>query len=412
MATHWDMRTAEEMSKRQDSEVRRQVLSAIAPFSPFWRTQFPAAGIRPATIKGAADLRRIPAVGERELCPDGDPAGAARLVLQVDEAGYAAHAAGPDYREALLLRVARPAAYRRQVEAATRPVSYHLGGLGLRFPIASTRGDLDLMARAGARAWAVLGLTAADLLVSVQSTGTSLEATALAYAALGAGAPAVHGGLDVAREVLRYLPATVLAVPDAATLDALEVDLRAITTVLVTRDSSGVAARVPQATVLRLWGPPDGRVVYAQCRAAGPAGGFHTYPDLEVLDIVDPATGEDCKEGGELVVTQLGFRGSALLRWRTGTVLPASLERGPCPGCGRSVPRLPSGLVPGAAVPRLALRGGQPVPVDLRAVAGALAGRSDLAGWLVDVCRSGRDGSPQLILRLRPPPGPMKGRWP
>lgn len=408
MATPWDLRTEEEVSRRQDAEVRRQVLSAISPFSPFWRAQFPAAGIRPATIKGAADLRRIPAVGERDLCPDGDPAGAARLVLQVDEAGYAAHATGPDYRRALLRRLASPAAYRRQVEAAARPVSYHLGGVGLHFPVASTRGDLDLVARAGARAWAVLGLTSADLLVSVQPA-TSLEATVLAYAALGAGAPAVHGGVDVAREVLRYLPATVLAVPDAATLAALEADLASIATVVVTGDPTGVAAQVPQASVLRLWGPPDGRVLYAQCRPGGATSGFHTYPDLEVLDTVDPATGEDCQGGGELVVTQLGFRGSALVRWRTGTVLPTALLRGACPSCGRTVPRLPADLASGALVPRLALRGPDRLPVDLRSVAAALAGRGDVAGWLVEVRHSGRDGAPQLILRLAPAAGSDDG---
>lgn len=366
----------------QDAALARQVRDNLAPASPYWASLIDPIGIAAGHLTRVAELSAVPAVGERDLCPDGDPSGAAQLVLQVSEAGYARHADGPALRQALRRRLTRPAAYARQVQDAVRPVSYHLGGLALPLPIASTRDDLDVIARAGARAWAVLGLTADDLLVSALPPDGALAGFALPYAALGAGAPAVHAGPDAAAEALQVLPATVLAVADAEALDGLGRLPATVHTVLVTVDDTDVAALAETARVLRLWGPPDGRWLYAECPEGGRGAGLHTYPDLEVLETIDPASGEPAP-AGELVLTQLGVRGSALLRWRTGAV-HAGFAIEPCPGCGRTVPRINPDIRGSALVAPVQLDAGA-VLVDLRAVAGALAGRPDLTGWRIRV---------------------------
>src|SRR4051794_41571268 len=77
----------------------------------------------------------------------------AALVLQAGEGGFTLHAAGPTLRRALWLRLTHRDAYRRLVETDTKPTSYVWSGLGFRYPLASTRGDLDVVARAGARLW-------------------------------------------------------------------------------------------------------------------------------------------------------------------------------------------------------------------------------------------------------------------
>jgi hypothetical protein len=385
----WDRRSAGETLSMQRSLLASQLRDTIGPFSPFWREQLSSLDVRPAALRDPADLAKLPAVGERDLCTDGDPLGMARLVIQADEVGWGLHEKGPALRKGIVERLVSPEQYRRRVAAAIRPVSYHLAGLGLRYPVASTRSDLDLMARAGARAWAVLGLTPGDVLVSALDPGPSLVTTALFYAALGAGAPALHVGAT-ASELLSVVPATVLAVRDAEALDDL------------------VAAVAPGRAVLRIWGPDDGRVLYAECRQGGASAGLHTYPDLEVLETVDVLTGErgpaTLGQAGELVVTQLGFRGSALLRWRTGAVLPSAPRTEPCPACGRTVPRLPSALVPDGAVPALALLDGV-ARVDLRAAAAALDGRPDLSGWLIEIRRAARSGRAQFLVHVAPRQG-------
>ena len=304
------------------------------------------------------------------------------------------------------------------MEATTRPTTYSFGGVGMVLPIASTRADLDLVARAGARLWQVLGLSAADVLVSAVPVEQRLGHVALSYAALGAGAPGLFPGDDplAVAETLRMVPATVLAVQadgaagfldellDTGSVPDMPDSVRTVLLVGGPTDAerAEVAELLPGRRVLGVWGPPDGRVLYGESRAGD---GYVTYPDLEVLDVVDPDTGApvDGREGGELVLTQLGFRGSALVRWRTGTLLEAPISTGTAAD-GRTVPRLPSDLVPEGLVPLVELAG-RTRPVDLRAVSGALAGRRDLAAFRVDLepdrasARRGGDGQ-LLVVRL------------
>jgi hypothetical protein len=408
----WDRRTPQQQAKVRDAALRRQLRDAVGPFSPFWRERFAALRVKAASIETAADLTKLPAVSERDVCPSGDPADAARLVLRADESGFALHAHGPDLRKALAYRVLGKDRYRRAVEAQTRPTTYHFAGRALRFPVASTRSDLDVVARVGARAWSVLGLTAADVLVSAVPVAASLDHTFLTYAALGAGAPALFPGADAdaVAETLRMVKATVVAVRpgDAvAILGALD-DLAGVTTVLLVgapddeTTTEAVRDLVPGAAVLGLWGPDEGRVMWAQCResALAPAG-WHTYPDIDLVELVDPETGKPSPGGGEVTLTQLGLRGSALLRWRTGDVVDEPIATAACPACGRTVPRVPAAVKASHLHVRIGLRYGEQ-HVDLRAVAGALDGRTDLAGWLVEVVPSPREHDGDLVVLIAP----------
>src|SRR4051794_135967 len=139
----------------------------------------------------------------------------AALVLQAGEGGFTLHAAGPTLRRALRLRLTHRDAYRRLVETDTKPTTYVWSGLGFRYPLASTRGDLDVIARAGARLWQVLGLTGADALLAAIPSAQTTEQVGLQYAALATGTPALFPGDDVADVVAaaRLAPPTVVAVP-------------------------------------------------------------------------------------------------------------------------------------------------------------------------------------------------------
>ena len=413
----WDRRDAKTQAKVADGLVRQQLRDAVGPFSPFWRERLAALNLKATSFEKVADLNRLPAIGERDVCPDGDPRGAARLVLQATEAGFAMHTSGPDLRKALVRRIGGSAAYRRQVEAEIRPTTYHFAGRTVRFPVASTRADLDLVARAGSRAWRVLGLTSADVLVSGVPVASRLDHLALSLAALAAGAPALHPGDDVDALVatLRLVPATTLALPSETAADALGdlaaagADLDGIRTLLLlgpptpderARVGEALAAGGASARVLALHGPAEGRVLWAEC---APGSGFHTYPDLEVIQVGDPETGDSAPagSGGEVVLTQLGFRGTALLRWRTGDVVDQPVTTGACPTCKRTVPRVPSAVTSGGFVARLRQPGGTAL-TDLRAVTAALSGRADLADWRVEVRPAVRSATDELLVYIDP----------
>ncbi|MEO6204321.1 MAG: hypothetical protein ABIO67_02905, partial [Mycobacteriales bacterium] len=357
----WDRRTSEQRTKQQEGLVRTQVVDVVGPFSPWWRARLKALGQTAAATGSLAGLNRLPAAGERDICPDGDPAGAAALVVQAGETGFALHAAGPVLRKALLSRLVRPGSYRAVVEADTRPTSFVWAGLGMRFPVASTRSDLDVIARAGARLWKVLGLTGADVVVSGLPQGATASAQALQLGALGAGSPLLSVGdqVEFLAEALRLVPATVLALPSAAVVPILEEladagaplsTLRTLLLVGAPYDDERAGARaalkragVPDACLVLAAHVSDGhRLMWAECRESAGRTGLHTYPDLEVVQLVDPETGEAAPNETtprEVVVTQLGLRGSALVRWRTGDVAD-SLVNAACSGCGRTVPRV------------------------------------------------------------------------
>jgi phenylacetate-coenzyme A ligase PaaK-like adenylate-forming protein len=412
MATPWDHHSATALASLQNQLVATQVRDSIAPFSPLWRRRFTELNRRPGSIRSVADLASIPAMGERDVSPNGDPAAMAALVLQAGEAGFALHAAGPALRHAIRLRAMRKDAYQRVVDADTRATSYVFAGTGMRYPIASTRADLDTITRAGARLWSVLGLTRNDVLVSAVEPIATTEHVALQYAALGAGAPALYPGghPDDLAAAMRLAPPTVLAVPTEHAVEILEglAGLDSLRTVLLVgaptdaeRSAATHAARravgAGDLAVLAVHAPAGARLLWGECRQSGGKTGLHSYPDLDLLQVVDPDTGEHTTGGGELVLTQLGMRGSALLRWRTADVVEqVSLTQ--CPSCRRVVPRA-EGLQRHALVTDIG-DGGE--MIDLRSVASALSGRRDVRDWRIVVSRRGRGGVPRVIVRLAP----------
>lgn len=414
MAT-WDRQPPAQRDAVRAAALRAQVLDAVAPFSPYWQERLAALRREPADVATLEGLRALPAVGERDLCPDGDPAGTAALVLQAGEQGWALHAAGPSLRRALRRRLTAVEDYRAQLESDVRPTSYAWAGLSLRWPVASTRSDLDLLARAGARLWALLGLDRTDVLVAALPPLRTPALQLLELAALASGAPALFPGADPdeVAQALRLVPATVLAVPtDGAAQRLSGLHLSGLRVLLLVgaptdgereraREAARQAGAPRELAVLAVHAPDGHRLLWADCgeSASAPAG-LHTMPDLEVVQLVEPETGAPATTG-EPVVTQLGLRGSALLRWRTGDLAEQVVEDRPCPACGRTVPRVVgvrrTALVPEVALPDGARR------VDLRAVAGALLARSEVADWRVQLT-AGRRGE-QVLVHLAPVAG-------
>jgi hypothetical protein len=408
--TSWDRLSATGLRKLQDRLAAHQVQHVVGPFSPYWKARLAELSRRASSIGSAAAIEGLPASGERDVAPDGDPAGMARLVVQASEGGFMLHAKGPTVRRALRHRVTGRDRYAKLVAHETKPTSYVWSGLGFRYPIASTRSDLDVIARAGARLWAIAGLTANDALLSAVPAGSTTEHVALSYAAMAAGAPALFPGADPAAIVAaaRLATPTVIAAPSraaAAVLEAItdaDVSLDSVQTVLLVgaptdEQRAAVSELVPGAAVLAVHAPSGARVLWAECREGGAVTGLHTYPDVDLVQLVDPDSGDLASDGGELVLTQLGMFGSALLRWRTGDLTPGRVDASRCPGCGRRVPR-----VTGMRAAALVLLSDDRRTLDLRSVSGALSGRTDLSDWRVVVGRRSRDGRGQVIVHLVP----------
>ncbi len=408
MNTPWDRR-----SPRQHHRVQSLVLSrwlpAAATFSRFWAVHLSTAGVDPGSVSSPARLRQIPPVRERDILDADGPGSPGLLLLPSEDQVKARADATTLWRIARAMRGAGTAGKRLALLSEYKPIHLHPSGRDGELVIAYSRSDLDRLHRLGARAAAVLGLGYSDHLVSAVPADGSLAFWGVYHLALGASLLAVHPrargqDLELVASAFRLVPATAVAVPVeeavalAYTLARMGAALDRIMTVVVlgpppprvTRDRIAQAWRtagaVAEVRVAALWAPPGARALWAECAEAvarGDGTGLHTYPDLEVVELLDPATGRPVAAGGDLTYTSAGWHGTALIRYQTGDYA-AGLDADPCPACGRTVPRIQPEIAPGAWEPEL--RSGElSVRVDLRGAAAILANDPDVDAWLLEV---------------------------
>ena len=371
MPTAWDRRTPLEQRRVQNVQLKQTILQAALGYVPAVRARLAAMGKDARLFKGTEELPSLPAMSRRDVFdPKRNPEGPDGICLYGSEEGVKRFS-----DRATLRRIARARLIGGEqdatlaIESATRAIHLHMvPGPGGRVPVAYTRDDLDLFARAGHRLAQVLGITREDRIANLIPGGPSLEHWQIVYLAMGLGARAIHTGEGGVRG-LRLAAgdrSTVLVAPidDFAELleqaAEAELDLTSIrllvpvggSLTLDERERIADAARALElgdALIACAYGPAEGRVLWGEC--AVPIGhsegfGFHTYPDLDVVEILDPETGLPLPDGrpGDITVTSLGFRGGGLPRWRSGDLAVGGVVREACPNCGRTVPRVGPGI--------------------------------------------------------------------
>ncbi|HET9442406.1 MAG TPA: hypothetical protein VFO65_03725 [Acidimicrobiales bacterium] len=324
----------------QDRAFARYVRTEVAPFSPAY-----AERLRTPPFDSRADLARLPLVRLEEVTDPGE------LVLRPTGGGIAR---SPDRRLALRWRWARvrgrTAAFSRQVvEPAYKPVHWHAEGI----PIGYTAEDLQRLAEIGRTALEMAGLRPDDVLVGVQPPGPNLAFWQLHLGARRGSVPAMFLGPDVAPDEVARLRPTALAGRGGDLLRLLEsgrtmgFSFAGLRTLLVLGEPLAPARRERLAragsgaggsvAVVAAWAPPGVRALWSECRDGVDV---HTWPAHELIELVDPETGEAVEPGaaGEVVWSPLGWKGTVVLRLRTGVM--GYLDTSPCVFCGRTTPRL------------------------------------------------------------------------
>jgi phenylacetate-CoA ligase len=100
----------------------------------------------------------------------------------------------------------------------------------------------------------------------------------------------------------------------------------------------------PGVKVIATYGFTEAKLAWTECPfTPGEAPtGYHLYPDMGIIEVVNPTTGETVPDGtgGEIVWTPLEQRGTVVLRYRTGDQIENGITWDACPCCGRRMPRL------------------------------------------------------------------------
>lgn len=205
-------------------------------------------------------------------------------------------------------------------------------------------------------------LTAAPMGAFVRSATNAYAAGATLFAALpGArlGSFDVQRSLESAVQAIAERRATLLwGVPSfirRVLLRAVETgaDFRSIRMCAITGEASSPAMRDELRRLMKALGARSALVfdrygstelgAFAQCTED--SAWHNPAPEIQYHEIVDPDSGQRLPDGerGALAVTHLNRRGTVLIRFLVGDI--ASIERGPCPHCGRTGERIVGPIV-------------------------------------------------------------------
>jgi len=150
-----------------------------------------------------------------------------------------------------------------------------------------------------------------------------------------------------------------------------------------------------QVDVLMTYGFTEAKMAWPECPypEGEASGGFHLYPDLGIVEIVDPKTGEPVGEGrpGEIVFTPLDARGTVVLRYRTGDLIDGGLVYEPCPHCGRQLPRLVGRISRSSEVKEMRLDKLKGTLVDFNELEHVLDNFDSIGAWQLELRKANDD---------------------
>jgi phenylacetate-coenzyme A ligase PaaK-like adenylate-forming protein len=333
----WDHEKPKVRQREQEEQLREYVGYHLYPYSPFYRRRFDAAGIGPKNITAFGDLAKLEPTRWSDVTAE--PVAfvlrpTERAIIRFGERKLVS-AIGWAKARGKVSQVNRDV-----IDPAYKPVHWHFDG---DVPVGYSAEDLERLAEAGRRILHLAGLTRDDAIVDVTPAGPSLEFWQLVDGARSAGLSAVHLGAGVAPERIEAAAPTVLAGPPDALQAALEglgkgghrIDglrtLLVLGTLLDDTDRAALRALGQQVgeadvEVVLAWAPAGVRALWAECR-----GGrfFHTYPDMEWLEVLPD---------GEIAWTSLAWHGTVFFRLRTG--VSGTIDDVACENCGRIGPRV------------------------------------------------------------------------
>ena len=163
--------------------------------------------------------------------------------------------------------------------------------------------------------------------------------------------------------------------------------------------------------IVSTYGFTEAKMAFPECCSATGVTptGFHLSPDLGIVELVDPKTGNPVEPGkpGEIVFTPLNARGTVVLRYRTGDIAEGGLVWDECPHCGRVGPRLMGPISRVSEVRSLNLDKVKGTLVDFNMLEHLLDDQKGIAAWQIELRKRNNDPLEvdEVILHVTPESG-------
>ncbi|MCA9321260.1 MAG: AMP-binding protein [Planctomycetes bacterium] len=418
--SRWDKMSRKELQAFQLRRLRHFLAEVVLPFSPHYRARFARLGKSPHEIRSLQDLEAFPFTTKSDVVPsESNPEGPRSFILQPNAELIRTH-----LPKKALLKIAIEKAFRgaSHVEARLRaeynPVKllFTTGRSASSLPFFLSGHDLAILRETGRRITQVLGLEPGhDRVVSLFPYAPHLAFWQVAYCAEAAGILTLNTGggrvMESARiidSIERLKPTAVCGMPgyfyhllrrarneghEWPFIEKVALGGEMVPSVLKRRivdTLRDMGASDPK--VASVFGFTEARQCWAECTGAEDTG-FHTSPDLCLVEIVDPETGRVLGDGesGELVYTTLEGRGSVLFRYRTGDIIDGGITHEACPGCGRTLPRVASRIERVSNVKSLAISKVKGTLVNLNTLAAIIGSDPAIEEWQIVISKANDD---------------------
>ncbi len=420
----WDLSSPEDFKTAQEAVLRDFIREKVFPFHPHYARVFQEEGIDPESIRTISDLRRIPFTYKEDIAPsENDPFAPENFVLRPGVSSVRVENRKDSYPPGKSTWLPDDIKDVQALKEEYEPVitMFTTGRTAEPTPFFFTLYDLERLCEAGRRlASVVLTVLEEGEEEGIIAINNFPGYTHLAYwvamsIGLGTSMTVVNtgGGTTMSQELVlniieRMKPKMFLGLPGytynlfrhAASEGR---DLSSISFVLMGGDrvTQGTKDKVSylleemgsvNPVICSAYGCTELKYAWADCGAEEDTG-YHIYPDMEIVEIIDPDSGEVLKEGetGEIVITNLDARGSVVLRYRTGDIAQGGITFERCPACGRTMPRVSSDIRRIRGKKEFELSKVKGNLIDLNSFTPILNNNIDVLDWVVEIRKRNND---------------------
>lgn len=407
--TWWENASVDETHHRQSVILSRFLKNRVLPFARHYHDAFEQAGLQAEDIRSTDDLVKVPFTTKSQLSETRD------FVIIPDETILKkqwpsiklALRHGPGAAKRLLARELRPIFMTSTTGRSSEPV-----------PFVYTQHDLDRLEVSGARLMQVCRSKPEYRHINAFPFAPHLAFWQAHYAGLGHNTFVLStgGGKTVGtdgnvRIITKINPDAIISMPtflyhllqQAASENAQWTNLHSLV-LGGEKVPEGMRHKLRElckkvgagkVNIMSTYGFTEAKLAWSECPAPDgeESAGFHIYPDMGFVEVVDPDSGERVRDGqpGEIVFTQLDARGSIVMRYRTGDLIEKGITREPCPHCGRTCPRLVGRISRVSDIHRLHLEKLKGTLVDFNKLEHLIDDMPGIGAWQIEIRKHNDD---------------------
>jgi phenylacetate-CoA ligase len=410
LTTNWQRLPEATIRTLQAERLHRWLRDTVLPFSAHYRELFRQLKLTAADFRSLDDLRRLPFTSKADLLNTPDNPQKARDFLLVPDRNVLSRRPSTILRALLRGRKAVADGFENEF----RPIflTSTTGRSADPVPFLYTNHDLANLQLAGERVFGVCGARREDKLLNMFPYAPHLAFWLTHYGstAFGVFTASTGGGKVMGTEgQLRFLrkirPDVLIGMPtfvyhvlhQAADEGVRCENLRRIVLggekvpdgMRLKLRNLALELGAREIDVVTTYGFTEAKMAFAECPVPvdQTPSGYHLYPDLGVVEVVDPKTGDPVPNGqpGEIVFTPLDSRGTVVLRYRTGDYIDGGLTYEACPHCRRQMPRLAGKISRSSAFKEVQLDKIKGTLVDFNELEHVLDDAPNVGAWQIEL---------------------------